>query len=106
MPQSRSGKWAVMSGIILVVSIALSLIFAAAMGGDAVNVAAVIAASPSLLILNVMLNLTLNLAGLISLIAGIYTITKHKEWSVWKPLTALYGLAVLMFLLGEFLFPH
>lgn len=102
MPQSRSGKWSVGFGIALVILMALSLIFAVAIGGDP----AVIAVSPLLSILNVALNLTLNLAGLLSLIVGIYTIIKHKEWSVWKPLAALYGLAVLMFLLGEFLFPH
>ncbi len=102
MPQSRSGKWSVGFGIALVISMVLSLIFAVAIGGDP----AVIATSLLLSILNVALNLTLNLAGLLSLIIGIYTIIKHKEWSVWKPLVTLYGLAVLMFLLGEFLFPH
>ena len=102
MPQSRSGKWSVGFGIVLVISMVLSLIFAVVIGGDP----AVIATSLLLSILNVALNLTLNLAGLLSLIIGIYTIIKHKEWSVWKPLVTLYGLAVLMFLLGEFLFPH
>ncbi|MFH1200956.1 MAG: hypothetical protein V1484_01345 [bacterium] len=102
MPQSRSGKWAARFGVVLVASMALSLIFAIAIGGDP----AVITASPLLSILNVALNLILNLTGLLSLIVGIYTTIKHKEWSVWKPLAVLYGLAVLMFLLGEFLFPH
>ncbi len=102
MPQSRSGKWSVEFGIALVILMALSLIFAIAIGGDP----AVIVANPLLSILNVALSLALNLAGLLSFIVGIYTIAKHKEWSIWKPLTVLYGLAVLMFLLGEFLFPH
>ena len=102
MPQSRSGKWSVRFSIALVISVVLSLIFAVAIGGDST----VIADSPLLSMLNVALNLTLNLAGLLSLIVGIYTIIKHKEWSVWKPLAVLYGLTVLMFLLGEFLFPH
>ncbi len=102
MPQSRSGKWSVGFGIALVVSMAFSLIFAFAIGGDPT----VIESNILLSILNVALNLTLNLSGLLSFIIGIYTIVKHKEWSIWKPLTVLYGLAVLMFLLGEFLFPH
>ena len=102
MPQSRSGKWSVGFGIALVISIVLSLIFAVAIGGDP----AVIAASPLLSILNVALNLTLNLAGLLSLIVGIYTIIKYKEWSVCKYLAVLYGLALLMLVLGEFIFPH
>lgn len=102
MPQSRSGKWSVGFGIALVISMVLSLIFAVAIGGDS----AVIAASPLLSILNVVLNLTLNLAGLLSFIVGIYTIIRHKEWSVCKYLAVLYGLALLMFVLGEFIFPH
>lgn len=102
MPKTKLGKWSVGFGITLVISMALSLIFAVTIGGDP----AVITASPLLSIFNVALNLTLNLAGLLSLVVGIYTIIKHKEWSVWKPLAVLYSLAVLMFLLGEFLFPH
>lgn len=102
IPQSRSGKWSVGFGIALVVSMAFSLIFAFAIGGDPT----VIEGNLLLSILNIALNLTLNLAGLLSLIVGIYAIIKYKEWSVWKPLAVLYGLTVLMFLLGEFLFPH
>ena len=102
MPQSNLSKWSVGFGIVLVISMVLSLILAVAIGGDP----AVIANSPLLLILSVALNLTLNLAGLLSLIFGIYTIIKHKEWSVCKYLAVLYGLALLMFVLGEFLFPH
>ncbi len=96
------GKWSVGLGIAFVVLMALSLLVAVAIGGDA----AVIAASPLLSILNVMLNLALNLAGLLSLFLGIFTIIKHKEWSVCKYLAVLYGLAALIFVLGEFLFPH
>ena len=106
MPKTRPGKWAVGFGITFVVLIALSLLFATTIGGSAANVAAVIAASLLLIILNVTLNLALNLAGLLSLLLGIFAITKYKEWSVCKPLAVLYGLALLMFVLGEFLFPH
>ena len=102
VPQSRSGKWSVGLGVVLVISMMLSLIFAVAIGGDPT----IIAASPLLSMLNIALNLTLNLSGLLSLIFGIYAIVKRKEWLVWKLLAVLYGLAVLMFLLGEFLFPH
>ena len=102
MPQSHLGKWAVGFGIALVISMALSLVFATAIGGDP----AVIAGNTLLSILNVALNLTLNLAGLLSLVLGVFTIIKHKEWSVCVSLAVLYGLAALMFVLGEFLFPH
>ncbi|OHA79120.1 MAG: hypothetical protein A2747_01295 [Candidatus Yonathbacteria bacterium RIFCSPHIGHO2_01_FULL_44_41] len=102
MPQSRSGKWSVGFGIVLVISMAFSLIFAFAIGGDS----AVIEGNLLLSIFNVALNLILNLSGLLSFVIGIYTIVKHKEWSVCKYLAVLYGLALLMFVLGEFIFPH
>ena len=106
MPKTRTGKWSVGLGIAFVVLMALSLLVAVTIGGDADAVAAVVAASPLLSILNVTLNLALNLAGLLSLLLGIFTIIKYKEWSVCKYLAVLYGLAALMFVLGEFLFPH
>jgi hypothetical protein len=102
MPNSKVGKWSVGLGIAFVALMALSLLVAVAIGGDV----AVVAASPLLSILNVTLNLALNLAGLLSFLVGIFTIIKYKEWSVCKYLAVLYGLALLMFVLGEFLFPH
>ncbi len=105
-PNTKTGKWSVGFGIAFVALMALSLLVAVTIGRDAAVVAAVIAASPLLSILNVTFNLALNLAGLLSLLLGIFTIIKYKEWSVCKYLAVLYGLALLMFVLGEFLFPH
>ena len=102
MPKTKLGKWSVGLGIAFVALMALSLLVAVTIGGDA----AVVAASLLLSILNVTLNHALNLAGLLSLLLGIFTIIKYKEWSVCKYLAVLYGLALLMFVLGEFLFPH
>jgi len=102
MPNTKTGKWSVRLGIVFVVSMALSLLAALAIGGDP----AVIEGNPLLSILNVALNLTLNLAGLLSFIVGIFAIIKYREWSVCKYLAVLYGLAILMFVLGEFLFQH
>ena len=106
MPKTRLGKWSVGFGIASVVSLALSLLAAVAIGGDAVVVATVIAAHPLLSILNYTLSFTFSLASLLSFFIGILTIVKHKEWSVCKYLAVLYGLAALMFVLGEFFFPH
>jgi len=106
MPKIRLGKWSVGLGIAFVALMALSLLVAVTIGGDAANIAAVVAASSLLSILNVTLNLVLNLAGLLSLLLGIFTIIKYKEWSVFKYLAVLYGLAALMFVFGEFLFSH
>ncbi|MFH1823026.1 MAG: hypothetical protein ABH830_04995 [Patescibacteria group bacterium] len=100
IPKSRSGKWAVGLGIALVVLTAISVLFATAIGGDP----AIIAASPLLSILANLLSIMFSLSGPLSFFVGIYTIIKHKEWSIWKPLTVLYILTLVMFLLGEFLF--
>jgi hypothetical protein len=102
VPKSRSGKWAVGLGFALVIFTELSLIFAAAIGGDS----AVIEASLFLSILANVLSIMFSLAGPLSFFVGMYTIIKHKEWAVWKPLAALYILTLLLFLCGEFLFPH
>ncbi len=98
MPKTRAGKWSVGLGIAFVVLMALSLLAAAVLRGNQT----VIVGNPLVPILSV----TLSLAGLLSFLVGIFTIIKHKEWSVCKYLAVLYGLAALMFVLGEFLFPH
>jgi len=100
--ESRSGKWAIRFGFALVILTALTLIFAFAIGGDS----AVVENSSLLTILSYILSAAFSLAGPLSFFAGIYTIIKHKEWSIWKPLAILYALTLLMFLSGEFLFPH
>ncbi len=102
MPRSRSGRWAVGFGAALVVLTALSLIFAAAIGGDA----AVIADSPSLTVLAFALSAMFTLAGPLSFFVGIFSIIKHKEWSVCMPLAAEYVLTLALFLSGELFFPH
>ena len=98
MPNTKAGKWSVLLGIVFVVLMAISLLVAIAIKGDP----AAIAGNPLIPILNI----SLNLASLLSLIFGIFAIVKYKEWSVCKSLAILYGFALLMFLLGEFLFPH
>jgi hypothetical protein len=102
MPNSKTGKWSVGFGIAFVVLMALSLLVAFVIGGDPT----VIEGSTVVSILVLILNAALNFSGLLSLVLGIYTIVKYKEWSVGKYLAVLYGLALLLFVLGEFLFPH
>ena len=102
MPKTRLGKWSVGIGIAFVVLTALSLLFAAAIGGNPT----VIADNPLLSKLSITLSITFTLAGPLSFLVGIFTIVKHKEWLVGKYLAVLYVLAALMFVLGEFLFPH
>lgn len=102
MPKTFSGKWAVGFAIALVVLTVLSLLFAVAIGGDP----AVIADNVLLSILANVLSVMFTLAGPLSFFLGIYTVIKYREWSVWKLLAVLYVITFLMFMLGEFLFPH
>ena len=102
MPKTLSGKWSVGFAIVLVVVIIIEFIFAVAIGGDP----AVIASSPLLSILANALSIMFTLAGPLSLFLGIYTIVKHKDRSVIKPLLVSYVLTAIMFVLGEFIFPH
>ena len=98
LPRSTSGKWAVGLGIVFEVAMVISLLIAFAIGGDPNAVAG----NPFIAVLN----LTLNLAALLSLVLGVFTMIKHKEWAVAVYLAIAYGIGVIMFLLGEFLFPH
>ncbi len=102
IPKTRLGKWSVGFGIALVVLTALSVLFAVAIGGNPT----VIAGNTLLSILSITLSVMVSLVGPLSFFLGIFTIVKHKEWSVCVSLAVLYGLAFLMFMLGEFLFPH
>jgi len=102
IPKTRLGKWSVGIGIALVILTAISLLFAVAIGGNP----AVIAGNPLLSILANILSVMFTLAGPVSFLIGIFAIVKYKDWSVCKSLAVLYVLTLLMFLLGEFLFPH
>jgi len=102
MPKSLLGKCAVGLGLVLVATMVLELLFAAAIGGDP----AVIDANPLLSILAAILSVTFTLSAPLSFLVGMITIIKNKEWSICKPLGVFYALTFLMFLIGEFAFPH
>jgi len=106
IPTSKIGKLAVLFAIIMASSMALSILIVLIIGGGSVHVAKVINDSSILLILNTILNLSLNLAGLFSLVLSIYSVIRYKEWSVLRYLAVLYSLVIIMFILGELLFPH
>lgn len=67
---------------------------------------AVIDKSPYLTMLAAALSIVFTLSGPLSLVFGVIASIKDKEWSVWLPLIMLYGITLLLFLLGEFLYPH
>lgn len=100
--RTRLGKVAIWLGVATFGSIVLSLIFAAAIGGDP----AVIESSPALSILATALSILFTLAGPLSFAFGVIAAFVFKDRSIWKPLIVLYILTFLLFMVGEFLFPH
>lgn len=102
IPATLAGKWALGLGFAFVIATALSLFFAIAVGGDS----ALIDASPLLTILATLLSLLFTLSGPLSLIFGVYTLIRYREWLVGQLLAAFYAVTLVLFLFGEFLFPH
>ncbi len=101
MPKTRLGKWSVGLGIASVVLTAFSLL-----GAVAARVNPDIVGNPLFSILSVALSVAFSLVGPLSFLVGIFAIVKYKDWPVCKSLAVLYILAALMFVLGEFLYPH
>lgn len=102
VPKTKIGKYAVGLGFALTVFTTISLIFAFAIGGEST----VIDGSFFLLVLANMLSILFSLAGPLSFLFGIFAIFKYRDWPVLLSLTVLYALAALIFLIGEFTFPH
>lgn len=97
-----SGKISVGLAMALVASIALSVVFAFAIGGDP----AAVGASPALAVLAGILSVTFTLSAPLSLLVGLYAMIRLKDRSVIKPLGLAYLLTLALFLLGELSFPH
>jgi len=85
MPKTRSGKWVVGFGVAMVVLLAISLIFAMAIGGNS----AIVASNSLLSILAATLSVMFTLAGPLSFFIGIYTIIRYKEWSIGRLFLAI-----------------
>ncbi|MFH0874091.1 MAG: hypothetical protein V1846_04625 [Candidatus Komeilibacteria bacterium] len=101
-PQSRSGQWAIWFALALAATLIFEFIFALAIRGNL----QVIEANFGLEVLANILSIIFTLSGPLSLIFGIYTVIKHKDWSVAKILALIYLITIVVFLLGEFSFPH
>jgi len=101
-PQSKIGIWSVRVGIVLILSMVLSVIFTFAIGGDS----AVIEGSIILTILSGILSVLFTLSGPVSFILGLIALFKFKDWAVVRSLAVLYILTLLLFMLGEFSFSH
>ncbi|PWB38719.1 MAG: hypothetical protein C3F02_02300 [Parcubacteria group bacterium] len=96
--KTRLGKWSVYFGLIFDGLMLISLLVAAVIKGES----QVIEGNIFIPILSV----ALNLSGLLSLVSGLLAIFKNKDRVVAKYLAILYALAIIIFLSGEFLFPH
>ena len=103
MPQSILGKWSVGFGTVIIAFFLVSPILMAInqhLAGDEMIVnlpvrSFLIAAS-----------LLVMVAGLSALFTGLASIIKNKERSILVFISTAIGFLVLIFLFGEFLFPH
>lgn len=88
--------------MVLLITIIIEVVFATVIGGDP----AIVERSLILTILAGILSVIFSLSGPLSFIIVVFALAKYKDWPALKSLAILYGLTLLMFLLGEFLFPH
>ncbi|MDD3840846.1 MAG: hypothetical protein PHP06_09810 [Clostridia bacterium] len=98
IPQTRLGKWSV--GLIIVFFLLFALFqFLVATGqrGDATIFDNLVLTIPIFIA---------GIAGIASFITGLTSIMKSKERSVFVFLASVIGLFVMLFVLGEIIFPH
>lgn len=89
-------------GIVLVILLLTELCFAFAVQGNP----NVIASNAILSVVAIILSLLVTIAGPLSLLLGIVSVMKYKEWSVVFFLIVTYIIGIGMFVVSEVLFPH
>jgi len=98
MPKTHLGKWSV--GLILaffLLFMVLQILVAAGQQGGATFFDNLLLSIPAFLGV---------IAGIASFASGIISILKNKERSVFVFLATAAGLLILIFVLGEIVFPH
>lgn len=98
MPKTIFGKWSV--GLIIAFLLLFGLfqlLVASGQRGGATFFANLILAIPGVL---------MGASGITAFFTGVIGIMKHKERSILVFIATAIGLFILVFILGEFLFPH
>ncbi len=98
VPSNRSGLWALGLTVISLLALVVFYLFVAAgqTGGETFT--------DNLLLTSSIL--TVAVAGIGGLIAALYAIVRWRELALLLAIPILWGLIVLMFALGEILYPH
>ncbi len=103
IPKTRLGKWSVGFGAVFVSFMIISPILITLTGRQTNNEAEMNYATRPFLIA---LGLFAMASGLFTFVAGIISFVKYKERSIFIYITTFFGFLAVIFLLGEFLFPH
>ena len=105
MPKTKLGKWSV--GLIIAMPLLFIIgtsftnsLYQSVPAGDTIS--ADIAARPAL----ALTMLAGMISGILALITGILDIVRKKEKAVLVYISSLIGALLVLFLIGEILFPH
>ena len=102
MPRHQLGRRSVWLGSALAATVALELVFAVLIGGDA----GVIERSAAFTVLAGLLSLLFIVLGVLSFLVGAVGFFQSKDWRIVWLLAGWYGLSLALFVCGEVLFPH
>ena len=102
-PKTVLGKWSLRSAAVFLTLFVFSLVM---VGLSQRQEGEEFMMKPAVRFFLIVEGLLAMVSGLAAFFLGIVSIVKHKERSVLIYLAAFVGLLTLLFLLGEFLFPH
>jgi len=102
-PKTRLGKWSLRSATVFLTLFVFSLVM---VGLSQRQEGEEFMMKPAVRFFLIVEGLLAMVSGLAAFFLGIVSIVKHKERSVLIYLGTFVGLLALLFLLGEFLFPH
>jgi len=92
-PKTTLGKWSVGLAAAFILIFVLSVVLTGSGGVEPGPVGP-------------MVGVTLGISGIAALVTGLISTIKSKERSILVFLAVVVGLFVLIFILGEFLYPH
>jgi len=105
MPESNAGRWSLwlvvaMPVFFLLGSLFMNTLYASVPSGDSILMDIALRPSLSLFMLSGMA------AGVLAFFSGLLAIIREKERSIFVFASTLVGSLMLLFLVGEIVFPH
>ncbi len=97
-PKTPSGKWSViLIGVFFVLLAMFYILVASGQRGGETFFSNLVLTIPAIL---------MGTSGILAFLTGVISIIISKEWSILVFLSTIFGLFILIFILGEILFPH